>query len=55
MLLVLDVERKDIIGMSVEDRGTEEIKDRVVMGTIMETVELEETVDVRTMWTNVWK
>ena len=55
MLLVMDVERRDIIGMSVENRGTEEIKDRVVMGTIMETMELEETVDDKIMGTNMWK
>ena len=55
MLLVMGVERRDTIGMRVENCGTVEIKARVVMGTIMETVELEETVDDKIMGTNVWK
>ena len=53
MLPVMGVERRDTIGMSVENRGTVEIKARVVMGTIMETVELEEIVDDKIMGTNV--
>ena len=49
MLLVMDVERRDVIGMSEENRGTKEVKYRVVIGTIIEIV------DDKIMGTNVWK
>ena len=52
-LPVLDVERRDTIGMSVRNHGTEETKEQ--MGTTKGNVELEVIEEDTMSATNVWK